>query len=221
MSAPPAEADVACASVAYVDARAHRWFRQRTSRAADWPVDVLLAAKGDTRVSVVLPALDEAATVGRIVQVIRRELVDRRGLVDELVVVDSGSTDDTIAVARDAGADVVRREDVLPDLPPRPGKGEVLWRSLAATTGDVIAFVDSDLSDFTSSFVTGLLGPLLTDPAVQFVKATYDRPLHSGEALLPTGGGRVTELVARPLLAMHWPQLAGFVQPLGGQYRSE
>jgi glucosyl-3-phosphoglycerate synthase len=218
MSAPPAVAGVACASVAYVDPQAQRWFPRRTTRAADWPVGRLLAAKGETRVSVVLPALNERATVGRIVQVIRRELVDRRGLVDELVVVDSGSTDDTIAVARDAGATVVRREDVLSDLPPRPGKGEVLWRSLAATTGEVIAFVDSDLSDFTSSFVTGLLGPLLTDPDVQFVKATYDRPLHRPGDVQPAGGGRVTELVARPLLALHWPELTGFVQPLGGEY---
>src|SRR3954453_20394745 len=125
MSAPPAEADVACASVAYVDPQAHRWFSQRTSRAADWPVDRLIAAKGETRVSVVLPALDEQGTVGRIVQVIRRELVDHRRLVEELVDGGSGSTDDTIAVARDPGADVVRREAVLPDPPPRPGKGEV------------------------------------------------------------------------------------------------
>src|SRR4051794_18119299 len=130
-----------------------------------------------------------------------------------------GSTDAPVERASAAGATVVRREDVLPDLPPRPGKGEVLWRSLAATTGDVIAFVDSDLTDFTSQFVTGLLGPLLTDDSVQFVKATYDRPIGaaaSGGA--PAGGGRVTELVARPLLALHWPQLAGFVQPLGGEY---
>ena len=218
MSAPPAGADVAYASVAYVDPRAHRWFSERTSRAADWPVDKLVTAKGDARVSVVLPALNEQATVGRIVRVIRRELVERRRLVDELVVMDSGSTDDTIAVAREAGADVVRREDVLSQLPPRPGKGEVLWRSLAATTGDVVAFVDSDLSDFTSSFVTGLLGPLLTDPTVQFVKATYDRPLNRPDDVQPAGGGRVTELVARPLLALHWPELAGFVQPLGGEY---
>src|SRR3954464_1245736 len=211
-------ADVACASVAYVDPRAQRWFSQRSSHVRDWPVDRLLAAKGDARVSVVLPALNEQTTVGRIVQLIRRARVARRGLVDELVVVDSGSTDDTIAVARDAGADVVRREDVLGDLPPRPGKGEVLWRSLAATTGDVIAFVDSDLSDFTSSFVTGLLGPLLTDPTVHFVKATYDRPLNRPDDVQPAGGGRVTELVARPLLALHWPELTGFVQPLGGEY---
>ena len=201
-----------------MDPVAHTWFSRRSSHAADWPVPRLLAAKGQARVSVVLPALNEKDTVGRIVARIRRDLVDRTGLVDELVVMDSGSTDDTIALARDAGAVVMRREDVLPDLAVRPGKGEVLWRSLAATTGDIIVFVDSDLSDFTSTFVTGLLGPLLTDPIVQFVKATYDRALQSGERVLPTGGGRVTELVARPLIALHWPELSGFVQPLGGEY---
>jgi len=208
----------ACVSVAYVDPTARTWFSRRSSRAADWPVPRLLAAKESTRVSVILPALNEEATVGRIVARIRRDLVDRVGLVDELVVMDSGSVDRTIDVARDAGAVVLRREDVLPELVVRPGKGEVLWRSLAATTGDVVVFVDSDLSDFTPTFVTGLLGPLLTDPTVQFVKATYDRALSTGETVLPTGGGRVTELVARPLIALHWPELSGFVQPLGGEY---
>jgi glucosyl-3-phosphoglycerate synthase len=178
----------------------------------------LLDAKGATRVSVVLPALNEAATVGRIVARIRRDLVDRVGLVDELVVMDSGSQDDTIAIARDAGATVVRREDVLGHLPVRPGKGEVLWRSLAATTGDVVVFVDSDIRDFSAAFVTGPLGPLLTDQTVQFVKATYDRPLTTGEVEVAAGGGRVTELVARPLIALHWPELSGFVQPLSGEY---
>lgn len=201
-----------------MNAAARAWFGRRSSHAADWPVPLLLDAKGTTRVSVVLPALNEAATVGRIVARIRRDLVERVGLVDELVVMDSGSTDDTIAVARDAGAMVFRREDVLGHLPVRAGKGEVLWRSLVATTGDVVVFVDSDLRDFSSAFVTGPLGPLLTDPTVQFVKATYDRPLQSGEMELSAGGGRVTELVARPLLALHWPELAGFVQPLSGEY---
>jgi len=201
-----------------VDETAQGWFDRRSSRARDWPLSRLLDAKGATTVSVVLPALNEQATVGRIVERIRRDLMDRQQLVDELVVVDSGSTDATVEVATAAGATVVRREDVLPDLPPRPGKGEVLWRSLAATTGDVVVFVDSDLRDFSSVFVTGLLGPLLTDESVQFVKATYDRPLHTVDALVPAGGGRVTELVARPLLALHWPALTGFVQPLGGEY---
>jgi glucosyl-3-phosphoglycerate synthase len=195
-----------------------RWFARRTTRAADWPASRLVDVKGARRVSVVLPALNEEATVGPIVAAIRRRLVERHGLVDELVVMDSGSTDRTCEVAAAAGAQVLHREDVLTDFPPLPGKGEVLWRSLAATTGDLLVFVDSDLRDFTTSFVTGLLGPLLTDPAVHLVKATYDRPLAHGETVVPAGGGRVTELVARPLLNMFWPELAGFIQPLSGEY---
>ena len=195
-----------------------RWFERRTSRAKDWSAARLVDVKGSTTVSVVLPALNEEATVGAIVATIRRRLVDRHGLVDELVVMDSGSTDRTIEVAAAAGARVVLREQVLPRFAPLPGKGEVLWRSLAATSGDLLVFVDSDLTDFTADFVTGLLGPLLFDPTVQLVKATYDRPLAHGETVVPAGGGRVTEVVARPLLNMHWPKLAGFIQPLSGEY---
>ncbi|MFF3430903.1 glucosyl-3-phosphoglycerate synthase [Streptomyces sp. NPDC002602] len=195
-----------------------RWLAERSWSAADRPLDRLLDRKraAGTTVSVVLPALDEEATVGEIVEVIRRELIEGPGtpLVDELVVVDSGSRDRTAEVAAKAGARVVHRDEILPRLPALPGKGEVLWRSLLATTGDVVCFVDADLRDFSASFVSGIVGPLLTDPEVQFVKAMYDRPL--GDA--PGQGGRVTELVARPLLNLHWPRLAGFVQPLGGEY---
>ena len=197
-----------------------RWFAARTSTAADWPVGRLLDAKaaGSQSGAVVLPALDEEETVGRIVDVIRRQLVDRHPLVDELLVVDSGSTDATVKVALEAGARVIAREDVLPDIAPVPGKGEVLWRGVAATTSEVVAFVDSDLRDFTPAFGTGLLGPLLCEPDVHFVKATYDRAITVGGVDHISGGGRVTELVARPLIALHWPALAGFVQPLGGEY---
>ncbi|MGW7314379.1 glucosyl-3-phosphoglycerate synthase [Streptomyces sp. NPDC054854] len=195
-----------------------RWLAARSWSAADRPLDQLLDRKRatGTTVSVVLPALDEEATVGRIVEVIRRDLIEGPAfpLVDELVVIDSGSSDGTAKVAAAAGARVVHRDEVLPRVPALPGKGEVLWRSLLATTGDVVCFVDADLRDFDSTFVSGIVGPLLTDPQVQFVKAMYDRPL--GDA--PGQGGRVTELVARPLLNLHWPQLAGFVQPLGGEY---
>ncbi|SDN48435.1 glucosyl-3-phosphoglycerate synthase [Streptomyces wuyuanensis] len=192
-----------------------RWLTRRSWSVADRPLDRLLSAKQDTTVSVVLPALNEEATVGEIVTVIRRELMtDAVPLVDELVVVDSASTDRTAEVAARAGARVVHRDAILPRLPAVPGKGEVLWRSLLATGGDIVCFVDADLKEFSADFVSGIVGPLLTDPAVQFVKAMYDRPL--GDA--PGQGGRVTELVARPLLNLHWPQLAGFVQPLGGEY---
>ena len=195
------------------------WFDRRTSRAQDWPAALLHEVKADHRVSVVIPARDEAETVGAIVSTIQRELVAvPRPLVDELVVVDSHSTDETAEVARAAGARVVHVDEVLPSVPTVPGKGEALWRGLAATDGDVVVFVDADLLQFASSTVTGLLGPLLADASVALVKATYDRPFVDGARVHPAGGGRVTELVARPLLNLHWPQLAGFVQPLAGEY---
>ncbi|MFC0599987.1 glucosyl-3-phosphoglycerate synthase [Streptomyces palmae] len=203
-----------------------RWLTRRSWSAADRPLDRLLAAKEATgsTVSVVLPALNEEATVGTIAATIRRELMDGAvPLVDELIVVDSGSTDRTAEVAAAAGAKVVHRDAVLPRVPALPGKGEVLWRSLLATSGDIVCFVDADLRDFSAEFVSGIVGPLLTDPEVQFVKAMYDRPFVAGSGAgapeMPVGqGGRVTELVARPLLNLHWPLLAGFVQPLGGEY---
>ncbi|MER7950947.1 glucosyl-3-phosphoglycerate synthase [Streptomyces sp. NPDC096079] len=192
-----------------------RWLDRRSWSVADRPLERILAAKRNTKVSVVLPALNEEATVGDIVAVIRRELMTEAvPLVDELVVIDSGSTDRTAEVAAAAGARVVARDAILPRIPAVPGKGEVLWRSLMVTGGDVVCFVDADLRDFSADFVTGIVGPLLTDPDVDFVKAMYDRPF--GDT--PGQGGRVTELVARPLLNLHWPQLAGFVQPLGGEY---
>ncbi|MFD8701059.1 glucosyl-3-phosphoglycerate synthase [Kitasatospora sp. NPDC059648] len=201
--------------------QAASWLRRRSWSAADRPVHTLLDAKRRTgrTVSVVLPALDEEATVGDIVRTIRRELIERIPLVDELVVVDSGSTDDTAAVAAAAGARVEHRDAILPRLPAVPGKGEVLWRSLLVTRGDIVCFVDADLREFDPAFVSGIIGPLLTDEEIQLVKAMYDRPLETESgAIVPAGGGRVTELVARPLLNLHWPELAGFVQPLGGEY---
>ncbi|MEU5676817.1 glucosyl-3-phosphoglycerate synthase [Streptomyces rochei] len=193
-----------------------RWLAARSWSVTDRPLQQLLAAKqaGGQTVSVVLPALDEEETVGEIVSVIRRELMERVALVDELLVVDSGSRDRTSAVAAAAGARVVHRDAILPRVPAVPGKGEVLWRSLLVTGGDIVCFVDADLREFRADFVSGIVGPLLTDPDVHLVKAMYDRPLGAA----PGQGGRVTELMARPVLNMHWPRLAGFVQPLGGEY---
>ncbi|MFG2941806.1 glucosyl-3-phosphoglycerate synthase [Streptomyces sp. NPDC048282] len=193
-----------------------RWLATRSWSLNDRPLHRILAAKQRTgqSVSVVLPALNEEETVGDIVAVIRHDLMQQAPLVDEIVVVDSGSTDRTAEVAAAAGARVVHRDTILPRVPAVPGKGEVLWRSLLVTTGDIVCFIDADLRDFSSDFVSGIVGPLLTDPGVDLVKAMYDRPLAGAAGQ----GGRVTELMARPLLNMHWPQLAGFVQPLGGEY---
>ncbi|MGW3917073.1 glucosyl-3-phosphoglycerate synthase [Streptomyces sp. NPDC005070] len=192
------------------------WLSTRSWSATDRPLHRIMAAKRVTgsTVSVVLPALNEEETVGEIVAIIRHDLMQQVPLVDEIVVVDSGSTDRTAAVAAAAGARVVHRDDILPRIPAVPGKGEVLWRSLLVTSGDIVCFIDADLKEFSSDFVSGIVGPLLTEPGVDLVKAMYDRPLAGGGGQ----GGRVTELMARPLLNMHWPQLAGFVQPLGGEY---
>ncbi|MFF4589160.1 glucosyl-3-phosphoglycerate synthase [Streptomyces sp. NPDC001388] len=202
-----------------------RWLATRSWSVTDRPLHRILAAKraSGQSVSVVLPALNEEETVGDIVAVIRHDLMHQVPLVDEIVVVDSGSTDRTAEVAAAAGARVVHRDAILPRIPAVPGKGEVLWRSLLVTTGDIVCFIDADLKEFSSDFVSGIVGPLLTDPGVDLVKGMYDRPLGTEPDALASGrtagqGGRVTELMARPLLNMHWPQLAGFVQPLGGEY---
>lgn len=194
------------------------WLERRSCRAGDWTAAELVAAKRGRTVSVVIPARDEEQTVGGIVRTIRGALVEREPLVDELVVVDSRSQDATAAVAAEAGAEVVVQDDVLPALPRREGKGEALWKGLAATRGDLVVFVDGDLYDFTAGYVVGLLGPLLTQPDVDYVKGFYHRPLLDAQHRETDGGGRVTELVARPLLNMFWPELSGFVQPLAGEY---
>ncbi|MBF6060848.1 glucosyl-3-phosphoglycerate synthase [Nocardia terpenica] len=191
------------------------WAVSNTWDSPDWTVDELIEAKEGRTVSVVLPALNEERTVAEVVASIR-PLVG--SLVDELVVLDSGSSDGTVERARAAGARVVTREQAVPELEPVPGKGEVLWRSLAVTSGDLVAFVDSDLIDPDPMFVPRLLGPLLTVEGMHLVKAYYRRPLRQGETVDHNGGGRVTELVARPLLAALRPQLSKVLQPLGGEY---
>jgi glucosyl-3-phosphoglycerate synthase len=183
-----------------------------------WTVSELVAAKAGRTISVVLPALNEEETVESVIDSIS-PLVD--GLVDELIVLDSGSTDDTEIRAIAAGARVVSREQAVPELPVRPGKGEALWRSLAATSGDIVVFIDSDLISPDPMFVPNLVGPLLTGDGIHLVKGFYRRPLQVGDAsgdAGSTGGGRVTELVARPLLAALRPELGWVLQPLGGEY---
>jgi glucosyl-3-phosphoglycerate synthase len=194
------------------------WFDASTSSADDWSIDTLLRLKANDRVSVVIPARDEAPTVGSIVRAIRTELVEAVGLVDELVVVDSDSTDETARIAAEAGARVVSARSIRPDLGGYAGKGEALWKAQFVTTGDVLVFIDADLTGWGTHFVTGLLGPLFSDSAVQLVKGFYDRMLEDGSGRHAAEGGRVTELVARPLLSLRRPELSRVVQPLAGEW---
>lgn len=196
------------------------WFATHTSSWRDHTLTDLLRAKTAT-VSLVVPARNEAATVGDVVTRVREALMETTDLLDEIVVIDSDSTDDTFAVAEDAGAVVYRAAEIRPDLGVATGKGEAMWKSLFVTKGDVLVFMDADLLDWDTHFVPGLLGPLLTRPEISLVKGFYERPLVGSELdddRAAYEGGRVTELVARPLLNLLFPELSGLVQPLAGEW---
>jgi hypothetical protein len=195
------------------------WFARRTFHHRQFELAALVEAKrrAGVSVSVCIPTLNEEATVGDIVRSIRTELMEREQLVDELVVMDSSSSDQTAEEAVRAGATVFQDRDVLPDLDPMTGKGEALWKSLFVLRGDVILWLDADIRNFHPRFVWGPLGPILTDPAIGYVKSFYRRPIEDGRGA-SLEGGRVTELVARPLINMFWPHLAGLIQPLSGEY---
>jgi glucosyl-3-phosphoglycerate synthase len=197
------------------------WFARRTFHHSDFrDLRALLRAKqaGGHSVSVCVPTLNEEATIGPILRRIRQDLMEDVPFVDELAVMDSASEDTTAEVARECGADVYQDREVLPHLEPMAGKGEALWKSLFVLKGDLIAWCDADIENFDPHFLTGTLGPLLTDPDIAYVKAFYDRPMKSGGRMVRGEGGRVTELVARPLLNTFWPGLAPLVQPLSGEY---
>jgi len=200
------------------------WFAANSSAWTDHALADLLAAKAATglSVSLVVPARNEAATVGDVVTRVREALMETTALLDEVVVIDSDSTDDTYAVATDAGAVVHRAAEIRPDLGVAVGKGEAMWKSLFVTSGDLLVFMDADLLDWDTHFVPGLLGPLLTRPEVALVKGFYERPMLGGsetdDDAAAYEGGRVTELVARPLLNLLFPELAGLVQPLAGEW---
>jgi glucosyl-3-phosphoglycerate synthase len=203
---------------------ARRWFDLSTHASDDFDLAGLVAAKqrAGTTVSVVIPAKNEAGTVADVVRQIDTVLVSA-GLVDELVVIDSDSTDATAAMAAAAGATVRAAADIETGLSSVPGKGEALWRSLFVTSGDIVVFVDADLTEWGAHFVSGLLGPMLRPGGenVLLVKGFYDRLADdlpgAAEDAAPQGG-RVTELVARPLLNLYWPDLAAVVQPLAGEW---
>jgi glucosyl-3-phosphoglycerate synthase len=214
-------ADRAAETARSVPARVDRWFAESNfqhQEFGDLKRLVALKQKQGVTISAVLPTLNEEATIGPIVRRARRELMEKVPLVDELLVIDSGSDDETCAIAEREGARVVRHADVLPAYGSYQGKGEALWKSLYETSGDLVAWSDTDIQDWHPRFLYGTLGPLLAEPRIGYVKAYYQRPIVEEGVLKEGGGGRVTELVARPLLNLFFPELSGFIQPLAGEY---
>jgi glucosyl-3-phosphoglycerate synthase len=194
------------------------WFEQRSYHYRDFR-GPLPSGPGLERPSttLVLPARNVAGTIGDILTVVAG-LQARTGLPDQVVVVDADSPDGTADIARAHGAEVYSENELMPGYGPAQGKGDAMWRSLSVARGDIVMFADADTTDFRDHFVYGTFGPLLADPAVQYVKAAYRRPFKQGEESVPDGGGRVTELMAKPLINLFYPELAGFVQPLAGEF---
>ena len=170
-------------------------------------------------ISLCLPTLNEEKTIAKEIIIMKSELMTRRPLLDEIVVIDSGSTDKTRQIARSYDVAVYKADDILPHLEKFKGKGENLWKALYVTRGDIVIYIDADIKNIHHRFAYGLLGPLLSSDHIRFTKAFYDRPISVGHnKLRPTGGGRVTELVTRPLFSMFMPDLTQFLQPLSGEY---
>ncbi len=190
------------------------WRARRTYRADEFPLERLLAVK-QRSVALLLPAREVAQTIGPIADTAAR--LKGLGLLDEVLVIDAASQDDTVLIAAGAGLQVAQESELLPEYGQAQGKGDAMWRGLAATSSEIVAFADTDTEDFDQGFLLGLIGPLLCEDDIQLVKGTFRRPFRNGAAVLAEGGGRVTELMARPLLNLHAPELAVFEQPLAGE----
>ncbi|MGB9438448.1 MAG: glucosyl-3-phosphoglycerate synthase [Desulfobacterales bacterium] len=200
----------------------HNWLKENTfhySEFGDLSRLVDEKQKKNLKISLCLPTLNEEKTIAKEIIIMKSELMSRFPLVDELVVIDSGSSDNTVAIARSFGADVYNANEILPDLEQFKGKGENLWKALYITTGDIIVYIDADIKNIHHRFAFGLIGPLLRFDKIKYVKAFYDRPISIGKnRIRPTGGGRVTELVIRPLFSLFFPELTQILQPLSGEY---
>jgi glucosyl-3-phosphoglycerate synthase len=198
-----------------------KWFAENTYHSQEFAnLERLLAIKKEQGISISLglPALNEEETVGNVIHTIQNALMRQVPLVDEIVLIDSGSEDRTREIAGEFGIQVFRHQEILPQLGSYQGKGEALWKSLHVLSGDIIAWIDTDINNIDPRFVYGVLGPLLANPRIQYVKGFYRRPLRSGDKLVAGGGGRVTELTARPLINLFYPELSGLIQPLSGEY---
>ena len=174
--------------------------------------------KKDLKISLCIPTLNEEKTIGKEVLILRSELMERYPLIDEFAVIDSGSNDKTLEVAESYGADTYLASEILPEVGDKRGKGENLWKAIHQLKGDIICYVDADISNIHPRFVYGLVAPLIKRAEVQYVKAFYDRPLNYSSGLRSSGGGRVTEILIRPLFSLFYPELTNIIQPLSGEY---
>ena len=197
------------------------WIRTNTHHHSDFeglPALVEAKQRAELTISLCIPTLNEEKTIGKEVVIFKSELMDRYPLLDEIVVIDSGSTDRTREVALTYGADFHYSGDILPAHGFKRGKGENLWKAVYQLTGDIICYVDADIANIHPRFVYGLVGPLIHRPEVRYVKAFYERPLAFSEGVRPSGGGRVTEILVRPLFSLFYPELTQLLQPLSGEY---
>jgi len=185
-----------------------------------WDIRALVREKErkGLTLSLCIPTLNEEKTIGKEIVILRSELMERYPLVDELAVIDSGSTDDTRAVAASFGADVYLASEILPEEGDKRGKGENLWKAIHQLRGDIICYVDADIKNIHPRFAYGLIAPLVYNDTIQYVKAFYDRPLAFSQGIRPSGGGRVTEILVRPLFSLFFPELTALIQPLSGEY---
>lgn len=217
----PRYADGAEAGITAISVLVDQWFAENTYEADEFKdLDYLIDLKQrqGVTVSLALPALNEEATVGKVIGVIKSTLMDQKPLLDEIVLIDSQSTDATREIAASLGVPVYIHQETLPDHEPRRGKGDALWKSLFVTRGEILLWVDTDIVNIHPRFVYGILGPLLLRPEIQFVKGFYRRPLKVGDKVQAGGGGRVTELAARPMINLFYPEISGIIQPLSGEY---
>jgi len=222
-SRPPAPPEVVDAPVGTetISILVDKWFAENTFHADEFANLERLAARKQEQgltISLALPALNEEQTIGKVIRSIQRALQQRVPLLDEIVLMDSTSSDRTRQIAEDLGVPVYIHQQVLPQYGPRDGKGEALWKSLYVTRGDVVLWIDTDIVNIHPRFVYGLLGPLLSRRDLMFVKGYYLRPVRVGRRMQAGGGGRVTELTARPLLNLFYPALSGLIQPLSGEF---
>ena len=194
----------------WFDARSFRYQDFRALASSGWP-------QGGLSTTLIFPSRNVADTIGPILAAVAR-LRERTGLIDQVMLVDADSADGTADIARAHGAEVYSENELMPDYGPALGKGDAMWRSLSVARGDIVMFADADTRDFDEHFVYGTLGPILTVPGIQFTKAAYRRPFTQQQEPVVDGGGRVTELMAKPLLNFYRPELAGFVQPLAGEF---